>query len=98
MGWPRNAVHDSHVSGNRLASCVIVSWFGAALNLDTYPLSNLFRPRCAERDKPGRGKPVRIMHIGFFACFHAIFLERSCGARIYSRGETQTHRMTIIKL
>ena len=44
---------------------------------DTYPLSNFIRPRCAERAKPSRGKPVLIMHIGFFACFHAISLERS---------------------
>ena len=51
------------------ASCVIVSGFRAALDLETYPLSNLIRPRCAERAKPGRGKPVLIMHIGFFACF-----------------------------
>ena len=43
-------------------SYVIVSGFRAALDLDTYPLSNLIRPR-------GRGKPVLIMHIGFFACF-----------------------------
>ena len=40
------------------ASCVIVSGFRAALDLDTYPLSNLIRPRCAERAKCGRGKPV----------------------------------------
>ena len=59
------------------ASCVIVSGFRAALELDTYPLSNLIRPRCAERAKRGRGKPVLIMHIDFFACFHAISLERS---------------------
>ena len=45
------------------ASCVIVSGLRAALDLDTYPLSNLIRPRCAERAKPGRGKPVLIMHI-----------------------------------
>ena len=50
---------------------VIVSGFTAALDLDTYPLRNLIRPRCAERAKPGRGKPVLIMHIGFLACFHA---------------------------
>ena len=56
---------------------MIVSGFRAALDLDTYPLSNLIRPRCAERAKRGRGKPVLIMHIGFFACFHAISLERS---------------------
>ena len=31
--------------------------------------------RCAERAKSDRGKPVRIMHIGFFACFDAISLE-----------------------
>ena len=59
------------------ASCVIVSGFRAALDLDTYPLRNLIRPRCAERAKPGRGKPVLFMHIGFFACFHAISLKRS---------------------
>ena len=58
------------------ASYVIVSGFRAALDLDTYPLSN-FRPGCAERAKRGRGKPVLIMHIGFFACFHAISLECS---------------------
>ena len=44
---------------------------------DTYPLSNLICPWCAERAKPGRGKPVLIMHIDFFTCFHAISLERS---------------------
>ena len=53
---------------------MIVSGFTAALDLDTY-LRNLIRPRCAERAKPGRGKPVLIMHIGFLACFHAISLE-----------------------
>ena len=56
---------------------VIVSGFRAVLDLDTYPLSNFIRPWCAERAKPSRGKPVLIMHIGFFASFHAISLERS---------------------
>ena len=54
------------------ANCVIVSGFRAALDLDTYPHCNLIRPprpRCIERAKPGRGKPVLIMHIGFFTCF-----------------------------
>ena len=64
------------------ASCVIVSGFRAALDLDTYPPSNLIRPRCAERAKRGRGKPVLIMLIGFFACFHAISLERSRFSKI----------------
>ena len=79
MGWatqrgPRpRLVATSH----RLASGVIVSWFRTALDLDTYPLSNFIRPRCAERAKRGRGKPVLIMHIGFLAFFHAISLERS---------------------
>ena len=76
----RNAVHDrrpssccaSAASYLSQASCVIVSGFRAALELDTHPLSNLIRPRCAERAKPGRGNPVLIIHIGFFACFHAI--------------------------
>ena len=51
------------------ASCVIGSGFRASLDLEAYPLSNLIHPRCAERAKPGRGKPLFIMHIGFFACF-----------------------------
>ena len=50
--------------------------------MDTYPLRNLIRPLCAERAKPGRGKPVLIMHIGFLACFHAISLERSRFSKI----------------
>ena len=54
----------------------------AALDLDTYPLSNLICPRCAEWAKPGRGKPVLIMHICFFACFHAISLEHSHFSKI----------------
>ena len=37
---------------------MIVSGFRTALDLDTYPLSNLIRPRCAERPKLCRGKPV----------------------------------------
>ena len=47
---------------------MIVSGFRAVLD---------FRPQCTEQAKPGRGKPVLIMYIGFFACFHAISLERS---------------------
>ena len=71
LGRPRIVVRDLGTS-HRLG-CVIVR---AALYLDTYPHRNLIRPRCAERAKPGRGKPVLIMHIGFLACFHAISLER----------------------
>ena len=56
-------------SAHRLAATLIVGGFRAALDLDTYPLSNLICPRCAEWVKPGRGKPVLIMYIGFFACF-----------------------------
>ena len=84
MGWatqrsPRlRLVATSH----RLASCLIVSRFRTALDLDTYPLSNFIRPRCAEWAKRGRGKPVLIMHIGFLACFHAISLERSRFSKI----------------
>ena len=73
--------HGHHVHLSQ-ANCVIVSEFRAALDLDTYPLSNLICPRCAERAKPGRGKPVLITHIGFFACFHAISLERSRFSKI----------------
>ena len=84
MGWatqrgPRpRLVATSH----RLASCVIVSRFRTALDLDTYPLSNFIRPRCAERAKRCRGKPVLIMHIAFLACFHAISPECSGFSKI----------------
>ena len=61
---------------------VIVSGFRAALDLDTYPLSNLIRPRCAERVKSGQGKPVLIMHIGFFACFHAYLSNAVVSAKL----------------
>ena len=55
---------------------MIMSGFRAALDLDIlYPLSNLISPRCAKSAKPGQGKPVLIMHIGFFTCFHAIPLD-----------------------
>ena len=63
-------------------SCVIVSGFRAALDLNIYPLSNLIRPRCTERAKPGRGKPGLIMNISFFACFRAISPERSGFSKI----------------
>ena len=80
---PRNAVRDlAHASYLSQASCVIVSAFRVALDLDTYPLRNLIHPRFAERAKPGRGKPVLIMHIGAFACFHAISLKRSRFSKI----------------
>ena len=62
---------------------MIVTRFRAVLDLDihvhVYPLSNLIRSRCAEPAKPGRGKPVLIMHIGFF---HAISLEHSRFSKI----------------
>ena len=47
-----------------------MSEFRAALDLD-----HRYCTLCAERAKPGRGKPVLIMRIGFFTCFHAISLE-----------------------
>ena len=83
MGWAtqRGLRPRLVATSHRLASCVIVSRFRTALDLDTYPLSNI-RPRCAERAKRGRGKPVLIMHIGFLACFHAISLERSRFSKI----------------
>ena len=61
------------------AGCVIVSGYISPEQRWTWihiPLVTS-RRRWAERAKPGRGKPVLIMHIGFFACFHAISLERS---------------------
>ena len=86
MGWPtqRGPRPRLVATSHRLASCVIVSRFRTALDFDTYPLSNFIRPRCAERAKRGRGKPVLIMHIGFLACFHAISLERSRFSKIAS--------------
>ena len=79
MGWAtqRGRRLRPRLVATEVASCVIVSGFRAALDLNTYPLRNLIRPRCAERAKSGRGKPVLIIHIGFLACFHAISLERS---------------------
>ena len=85
MGWatqrgPRRRLVATCTS-HRLASCVIVSGFRAALDLNTI-VHNLIRPRCAERAKRGRGKPMLIMHIGFLACFHAISPERSGFSKI----------------
>ena len=77
MGWASQRGLHRHPSYLSQAGCVNVSGFTATLDLGTYPLSNFIRPWCAERAKPGQGKPVLIMHIGFFACFHAISLERS---------------------
>ena len=59
-----------------------VSGFRAALDLDTYPLSNLIRPWCAEWAKPNRGKPALIMHIAFSACFHTTSLEHNRFSKI----------------
>ena len=53
------------------------SYLKEAVDLDTYPISKLIRPWCAERAKRGPGKPVLIMHIVFFRCFHAISLKHS---------------------
>ena len=91
-----------HEAFHRLASCVIVSGFRATLDLDTYTLSNLIRPRCAERAKPGQGEPVLIMHIGFFACFHSISLKRSRFIKIpiyfFMPSNRQTHRQSTVTL
>ena len=62
-----------------------------ALDLDTYPL----RPRCAERAKPGRGKPVLIMHIGFFAGFHTISLSN---AIVSAKSLHYFHALVALKL
>ena len=66
MGWASKRRPHRRPSYLSQASCVLVSR-PAALDLDIYPLRNLIRPRCAERTKPGRGKPVLIMHIGLFS-------------------------------
>ena len=84
MGWAKQCRPRPNVPLmlSSQAGCVIVSGFRAELDLDTYPLSNLIHPQCAERAKPDRGKPVLFMHIGFLACFHAISLERSRFSKI----------------
>ena len=64
------------------ATCVTVSGFRAALDLDTYPHRKLIRLWCAERAKPGRGKPALIMHIAFSACFNTISLEHNRFSKI----------------
>ena len=86
MGWATQRSPRPRIvaTSHRLASCVIVSRFRTALDLDTYPLSNFICPPCAEWAKRGRGKPVLIMHIGFLACFQAISLERSRFSKIAS--------------
>ena len=48
---------------------MIISGFRAALDLDTYPLSKLIRPRCAKWAKPGRGKPVLLCILAFSLVF-----------------------------
>ena len=69
MGWASKRRPHRRPSYLSQASCVIVSGFTAALDLDTYPLKNLIRPRCAERAKPGRGKPVLIYAYWLFSLF-----------------------------
>ena len=56
MGWAMGHATRSTTYLSQ-ASYVIVSGFRTALGLATYPLGNFIRPRCAERAKPGRGKP-----------------------------------------
>ena len=51
-----------------------VSGFRAVLDLDACPLSNLICPRCAERAKPGQGKPVLIMHISSISAHSPVFM------------------------
>ena len=59
-----------------------MSRFRAALDLDTHSLSKLNCSRCAERANRGRGKPVFIIHIGFFTCVYSISLKRSRFSKI----------------
>ena len=54
-----------------------MSGFRAALDLDTDILSNLICPQCAERAKPGRGKPALIMHILAFYLFFTPYLSNA---------------------
>ena len=80
MGWAtqRGLRPSNYLSKT---SCMIVSGFRAALDLDTYLLSNLIRPRYAGRVKPGRRKPVLIMYIGFFACFQPYLSNANVAAK-----------------
>ena len=54
---PSNAIRGLHVPLmlSSQASCVIVSGFRAALDMDTYPLSNLICPPCAKRAETRSG-------------------------------------------
>ena len=52
MGQATPSATDLPLMLSSQASYVIVSGFRAALDLDTYPFSNLIRPRCAERLTP----------------------------------------------
>ena len=108
MDGPCNAVHDLP-RGLSQASCLIVIGFRAVLDLDTNPLSNLIRPRCAEEAKPGRGKPVLIIqnpHIIFHSLValkrFVLLISRRVGysARIVVDKQTdkQTHRPSTVTL
>ena len=69
-------------TSHRLASCMIVSEFRAALDLNTYPLRNFVHGVLNGLNLVEVYKPVLIMHIGFLACFHAISLEHSRFSKI----------------
>ena len=71
-------------TSHRLASCVIVSGFRTALDLDTYPFRNLIRPQCAERAKPGRGKPV-LIHYAYWL-FRLFAWPLPCGGEMPRSG------------
>ena len=47
-----------------------------------YPEKIRLARETTKRAKPGRGKPVLIMRIGFLACLHAIYLERNRFSKI----------------
>ena len=81
---------------------MIVSGFRAALDLETYPLSNFIRLRRAERAKPGRGKPmIKSPHYFSCPCFGLVALKLltlvllisrlvACSAKIFVDKQTDT--------
>ena len=73
---------------------MIVSGFRAALDLDTYPLSNFIRPRCAERVKRGRGKPV----LTCILAFSLVFTPYLSNAVVSAKSPVLFHALVALKM
>ena len=82
MGWTLQYGMQLAYLDLSQASCAIVSGFRAALDLDKYPLSNLIRPRCAERAKPGGGKPCSA---DYAYCLFRLFSRHISGTQSFQQ-------------